>query len=91
MSTEKAEREKKFKAALPRMALGLVHMVMLAVALRDLTKRPEDQINGNKRMWYGIVFVQIVGPVAYFLVGRKREGAALPAPESLGAPRLAEA
>lgn len=83
--------KKKLQAALPGMVAGLVNLVLLAAALRDLRQRTEEEINGNKRVWYGVVFVRFIGPVAYFIFGRKRETSALPAPESVDASRLAEA
>lgn len=78
-----AETGKKFVVSVPRIVANVVHMVLLAAAMRDLRQRPAEEINGNKRMWYGIVFIQLIGPIAYFAVGRKREAAALPALESV--------
>ncbi|MCC7207884.1 MAG: PLDc_N domain-containing protein [Anaerolineae bacterium] len=90
-----AESGKKFAASLPRIAVNLAHMALLSLAIRDLRKRPDDEINGNKRLWYGIVFIQLIGPIAYFTIGRKREAAALPTPapdvEMVDTARLAEA
>lgn len=87
------ETQKKFKAALPRVVANLAHMALMALAIRDLRQRPEEEINGNKRLWYGIVLVQIVGPIAYFAFGRKRDSGALPAPgsETVDTARLVEA
>ena len=51
---------------------GLVELVLLIAALRDLRRRPADEINGSKRMWFAISFVNIIGPLAYFRFGRKR-------------------
>ncbi len=58
-------------ARLRIMILGVVQMALLAAALWDLRRRPADQINGNKKLWYGLVFVNYVGPLAYFIFGRK--------------------
>lgn len=86
---------KKFVASLPRIAVNLVHMALLTLAIRDLRQRTDDEINGNKRLWYGIVFIQLVGPIAYFTIGKKREPAVLPAPapetEVVDTARLVEA
>jgi hypothetical protein len=40
--------------------------------LIDIKRRPADQINGSKRMWTAMAFVNIVGPIAYFAIGRRR-------------------
>lgn len=45
---------------------------LLVAALADIRRRPAEQINGSKRMWAGLAFVNFVGPIAYFLFGRKR-------------------
>jgi Phospholipase_D-nuclease N-terminal len=55
---------------------ALVEVVLLAAALIDLKRRPAEQVRGSKRMWTGLVFVNIVGPIAYFALGRRpRRGA----------------
>jgi hypothetical protein len=54
-------------------ALGLVQVTLLAAALWDIRQRPAEAINGSKKLWYGLVFVNFVGPIAYFVVGRKRD------------------
>jgi hypothetical protein len=51
---------------------GVVQFMLLAAALIDIRRRPADQINGSKRLWVALAFVNFVGPIAYFLVGRKR-------------------
>jgi hypothetical protein len=51
---------------------GVIQVILLAAALWDLRRRPEEEINGNRRLWMGVVFINFVGPIAYFLFGRKR-------------------
>lgn len=51
---------------------GLVQFGLLIAALRDLRKRPEEQIRGRKKAWYFIVFIEWIGPIAYFVYGRKK-------------------
>jgi hypothetical protein len=51
--------------------LGLVKIGLLVAALRDLHRRPPDLVNGNKRVWTFLVFINFVGPIAYFIFGRK--------------------
>lgn len=50
----------------------LVQISLLATALWDLRRRSQDELNGSKKMWMGLVFINFIGPMAYFLVGRKR-------------------
>ena len=52
--------------------LGTVQLALLAAALVDIRRRPADEINGSKKAWVGISFINFVGPIAYFLFGRKR-------------------
>jgi hypothetical protein len=51
-----------------------VQMALQAAALKDLKKRPKTLINGPKPAWFAASFVNFIGPVAYFLFGRKRLG-----------------
>jgi hypothetical protein len=51
---------------------GVVQLILLAVALADLRRRPPEQVNGPKPLWLAISLVNFVGPVAYFAFGRKR-------------------
>jgi hypothetical protein len=51
---------------------GVVQLALLAAALRDLVRRPGDEINGPKPLWAAISFVNFFGPIAYFAFGRKR-------------------
>jgi hypothetical protein len=52
------------------LAGAAVEVVLTAVALRDLARRPADQVRGSKRLWAVGCFVQPVGPVAYLAFGR---------------------
>jgi len=51
--------------------LGTLQMALLAAALWDIHRRPEEEIRGSKRMWTAAAFVNFIGPIAYFLFGRK--------------------
>ena len=51
---------------------GVVQIGLLAAALFDIRRRPADQINGSKLLWTALAFVNFVGPIAYFIFGRKR-------------------
>lgn len=54
------------------MVAGVVELVLLVAALVDLRRRPAEQIRGSKRVWTLVAFVNYVGPITYFIVGRKR-------------------
>lgn len=45
---------------------------LLAAALVDIYRRSEEEIRGRKRLWVAAAFVNFVGPISYFLFGRKR-------------------
>jgi hypothetical protein len=55
--------------------LGVAEVVLLAAALWDIKRRPAEQIKGPKWMWSSLALVDIVGPLAYFVFGRRRRGA----------------
>lgn len=49
----------------------IIQLILLVVALIDLTRIIET--NGPKWIWaLVIIFFSIVGPVVYFIVGRKQ-------------------
>ena len=52
---------------------GAVQLTLLAAALFDISRRPQDQIKGPKPLWVGISFINTIGPLAYFFFGRKRQ------------------
>ena len=49
-----------------------LQLVLQTAALKDLKKRPAALINGPKPVWFAASFLNFIGPVAYFLLGRKR-------------------
>ncbi len=50
----------------------LVELALLFVALFDLIRR--SHTNGPKWLWaIIIVFVNLIGPIVYFIVGRKED------------------
>ena len=52
--------------------LAALQITLLIAALTDLARRPAEQIRGQKRVWLGIISINYVGPVAYFVRGRRR-------------------
>jgi hypothetical protein len=57
-------------------AAAMVQVSMLAAALIDIWRRPQDQIRGPKRLWAGVSFINFAGPLSYFLFGRRKPGEA---------------
>ena len=56
-----------------RYAVPLVVVVLFVYALVDCLKVPDDSMyqNANKLIWIiVIVFVPIIGPIAYLLIGK---------------------
>jgi hypothetical protein len=51
---------------------GTLQFVLLIAALWDIRQRSEEEVNGTKKMWTAIAFINYVGPIAYFAFGRKR-------------------
>jgi hypothetical protein len=50
---------------------GAVELVLTAVALRDLARRPAAKVRGRKSLWVLSFVVQPFGPIAYLLRGRR--------------------
>ena len=50
---------------------GVVQVGLLAAALVDIYRRPAEEIRGGKRLWAAAAFINYVGPISYFLFGRK--------------------
>ncbi len=51
--------------------LGAMQISLLVAALWDLAHRAPDEVRGDRRMWAGLVFINWVGPIAYFAIGRR--------------------
>ena len=51
---------------------GAAELAATAWCLRDLTRRPADQVRGPKAVWVPALSVQPFGPLAYVLWGRRR-------------------
>jgi len=69
-----SERSKRSRRLI--VATGVVEVVLLVATLIDIKRRPAGQIKGSKRMWTALAFINIVGPIAYFAFGRRRQRSA---------------
>jgi hypothetical protein len=52
-------------------ALVAVELVLIAAAERDIQRRPAANIRGPKLLWRVLATQNVVGPAAYFSLGRK--------------------
>jgi hypothetical protein len=71
------DRRKKKWAELTRtqrrviLAGAAVQLILQIATLWDLRHRSAGELRGSKRWWAAAAFVNIVGPLAYFAVGRR--------------------
>ena len=57
-----------------RKAIVCAAVVQVSLALTawwDLAHRPTEGVRGSKRLWAVAILVNFVGPIAYFVSGRK--------------------
>lgn len=52
-------------------AATMVQFALLGAALWDIRRRDAALVRGPKRVWSGVVFINWIGPIAYFALGRK--------------------
>lgn len=50
---------------------GTIEVVLTAVALTDLARRPAAGVRGPKALWAVGCLIQPIGPIAYLAVGRR--------------------
>lgn len=53
------------------LTLASVQLSLAVTAWADLATRPAERINGHKAVWAAIIAVNFVGPLAYFIKGRR--------------------
>ena len=53
-------------------AAAVAELSLKIVALVDINRRPAEQIRGPKALWRSAMAVNMLGPLSYFAVGRKR-------------------
>jgi bacteriorhodopsin len=53
-------------------AAAVVQVALSAATLWDVRRRPSAEIRGSRKLWAAAAFVNFVGPLAYFTVGRRR-------------------
>jgi hypothetical protein len=74
MSERRKQRWKDLSSGQRRaiVGAGIVQVSLMLAALVDLRRRPAQQIRGPKGAWVAASFVNTIGPLAYFIFGRKR-------------------
>ncbi|MCC6454748.1 MAG: PLDc_N domain-containing protein [Caldilineaceae bacterium] len=77
MKQQKQWKDLTMAAKLRIAIMSLAQIALLASALWDIRQRPAEAINGKKGMWVALSFVNFVGPIAYFLFGRRKQNASL--------------
>jgi hypothetical protein len=75
--TRTARKKKTWKEMSPAskagtILVGIAQVSLLVAAQRDISKRPAALINGPKGAWRAASFINFIGPMGYFIFGRKR-------------------
>jgi hypothetical protein len=52
--------------------LGATEFLLKILMLVDIKRRPASQIRGPKAAWRAAAVVNTIGPVSYFLFGRRK-------------------
>jgi hypothetical protein len=50
---------------------GILQYSLLIAAQLDLHRRPAEEVRGPKSRWRALAFVSFLGPIAYFVWGRR--------------------
>ena len=50
---------------------AIMQFTLLFAALRDISQRSAGELRGRKAMWVAIPFINFIGPIAYFALGRQ--------------------
>ena len=50
---------------------SVVQVTLFAAAQIDITRRDADEIRGPKLLWRLLCFVNFIGPILYFVLGRR--------------------
>lgn len=64
-----SELSPRLKAAI--IVTGIVEAALLLAAQIDLARRPAALVAGSKTGWRLFSFVNVIGPIVYFLRGRR--------------------
>lgn len=76
MARKKTWKEMSASSKAGTILVGIAQVSLLVAAQKDISKRPAAMINGPKLAWRAASFINFIGPMGYFVFGRKRPGAA---------------
>lgn len=72
MATKRTFKELSTGAQIGVIVTAIIELTLTIAALRDLQKRPAEQVKGSKKLWALASLINISGPIAYFLFGRRK-------------------
>ncbi|GAA2944699.1 PLDc N-terminal domain-containing protein [Glutamicibacter sp. BW77] len=72
MATKRTFKELSTGAQIGVIVTAIIELTLTIAALRDLQKRPAEQVKGSKKLWALASLINIFGPIAYFLFGRRK-------------------
>ena len=52
---------------------GLINLALMIWMIWDIRHRSDEEINGKRKLWMLAAFAPPIGPIAYFIFGRKRQ------------------
>jgi hypothetical protein len=64
---EMSRRQRALAIAAITLQIGL-----WAAMMADLRRRPPGGVRGGRRLWFGLSFINFLGPLGYFAFGRRR-------------------
>ncbi|MGH2902771.1 MAG: hypothetical protein ACRDK7_04200 [Solirubrobacteraceae bacterium] len=67
--TRKSFKERSPKHPLPTIVLIAISLGVVTTAERDIQRRPDDRVRGNKWLWR-LISLNALGAAAYFRWGR---------------------
>jgi len=53
-------------------ALAVLHVVVVSLTWRDISRRSDAQVRGSKKFWQVFSALNMANAAAYWLVGRRR-------------------
>lgn len=56
----------------PIAVAAAIQIALTGAALLDIRRRDPNAIRGSKKAWTAASFVNFLGPIAYFVYGRRR-------------------
>ncbi len=57
------------------MVQGAINVGLTVWAVRDIRRRGDDEIKGNRKFWLLAAFAPPIGPLAYLVFGRRSSAA----------------